>query len=78
MANLSIANQLQYFHKAIILQNNYHQPDAPIEELYAAYRDLIYRVALRVTRNRGDAEDVVQDVFLRLILKAAVARRLVA
>lgn len=38
-----------------------------IETLYANHRDFILRVALRLTRNPGDAEDVVQNVFLRMI-----------
>jgi RNA polymerase sigma-70 factor, ECF subfamily len=38
-----------------------------IETLYSNHRDFIFRVALRVTRNAGDAEDVVQNVFLRMM-----------
>ncbi len=68
MANLPISiSNAEYFHPAIIVPNNYRETEVPIEELYAGYRDLIYRVALRVTRNAGDAEDVVQNVFLRMM-----------
>lgn len=41
--------------------------EAGLEELYATHRGLIYRAALRVTHNAGDAEDVVQNVFLRMM-----------
>jgi RNA polymerase sigma-70 factor (ECF subfamily) len=33
--------------------------------LVARYRDRIYRVAIRMSRNASDAEEVVQDTFLR-------------
>jgi RNA polymerase sigma factor (sigma-70 family) len=36
-------------------------------EVYQRYSDLVYRVALRVTGNSEDAEDVLQNVFLRLL-----------
>ncbi len=35
--------------------------------LYEAYADMIYRLALVRTRNRTDAEDVMQDVFFRCL-----------
>ena len=38
--------------------------------VYGAYGDMVYRAALRLTGSRPDAEDVTQDVFLRL--RAAV------
>jgi RNA polymerase sigma-70 factor (ECF subfamily) len=37
-----------------------------LAELYTAHGDLVYRAALRLTTNRADAEDVTQDVFIRL------------
>jgi len=36
-----------------------------IEELIFAYRPRVYAIALRFTRNHHDAEEVVQEVFLR-------------
>lgn len=33
--------------------------------LVARYRDRVYRIAMRMSRNASDAEDVVQDTFLR-------------
>jgi RNA polymerase sigma-70 factor (ECF subfamily) len=35
-------------------------------ELFAEFADPVYRAALRLTRSRADAEDVTQDVFVRL------------
>jgi RNA polymerase sigma-70 factor (ECF subfamily) len=35
-------------------------------ELFAAYGDQVFRSALRLTGSRADAEDVTQDVFVRL------------
>ena len=35
--------------------------------LYEAYADMIYRLALVRTKNRSDAEDVLQDVFFRCL-----------
>lgn len=51
-----------------------------LEALYAAYGDMIYRLALQRTRNRADAEDVLQDVFfaacaVRRNLKAGSIKR---
>ena len=38
-----------------------------LNALYEAYADMIYRLALVRTRNRADAEDVLQDVFFRCL-----------
>jgi RNA polymerase sigma-70 factor (ECF subfamily) len=37
--------------------------------LFDAYADMVYRLALVRTRNRADAEDVLQEVFLRYLRK---------
>ena len=39
---------------------------AALAELFSAYGDQVFRSALRLTGNRADAEDVTQDVFVRL------------
>jgi RNA polymerase sigma factor, sigma-70 family len=39
---------------------------AAVGELFHDYGDLAYRTALRLTGNRADAEDVTQEVFVRL------------
>lgn len=38
-----------------------------IDLLYARYSDMVYRLALVRTRNASDAEDVLQEVFLRYL-----------
>ncbi len=38
-------------------------------EIVNRYEDKIYRIALRITHNPSDAEDVLQDVFVTLIEK---------
>jgi RNA polymerase sigma-70 factor (ECF subfamily) len=40
---------------------------AGLEELYNAQHKAVYQAAYRVTGNAGDAEDVLQTVFLRLL-----------
>lgn len=40
--------------------------DAALGEVYDAYSPLVFGLALRVTRDRGVAEDVTQDVFVNL------------
>jgi RNA polymerase sigma-70 factor (ECF subfamily) len=37
-----------------------------LAELFVAHGDLVYRTALRLTSSRADAEDVTQELFLRL------------
>lgn len=45
---------------------------AALATLFRNYRDGMVRVAMRIVRNRDDAEDVVQEVFARL--PVAIAR----
>ena len=40
---------------------------AALEAVYDAYSGAIYRQALSILGCRADAEDVVQDVFLKLV-----------
>src|SRR5574344_1590409 len=37
-----------------------------IEKIVQEYSDMVYRLALSRTRNKEDAEDVFQEVFLKL------------
>ncbi len=62
MATISISPPVHYLHTAIIEDNNHS-----VAELYARHRDFLYRVAMRMLRNSDDAEDVVQNVFLRMM-----------
>lgn len=36
-------------------------------ELMAQYKDMVWRIALSVSKNEQDAEDIFQDVFLALV-----------
>lgn len=42
------------------------------EEWYAKYRDLLYRVAFSNVKNKADAEDAVQEVFIRYLRRRPV------
>src|SRR5580693_3270299 len=39
---------------------------APEEEAYQEFRPLMFSIAYRMTGSIGDAEDIVQEAFLRL------------
>jgi len=45
------------------------QETGSIEALIALYGDRVYRLATRITGNRPDAEEVVQDAFLIVVRK---------
>jgi len=45
------------------------QETGAIEALIALYGDRVYRLAMRITGNRQDAEEVVQDAFLSVVRK---------
>ncbi len=72
MAALPLPRPVRYLLEASIAYSNYNEPEvnASLEELYASHRAVVYRAALRVTHNADDAEDVVQNVFLRMIRHA--------
>jgi RNA polymerase sigma-70 factor (ECF subfamily) len=40
-----------------------------LEELYRRHKDKVYALALRLTNNVQDAEDIVQDVFVQIYRK---------
>lgn len=42
-------------------------PEAELERIFRENHALVFRAAYRVTGNAGDAEDVLQTVFLRLL-----------
>src|SRR4051794_24984651 len=43
-----------------------HESAPAIESLVREYSRLVFRIAYSVVRNHADAEDVVQEVFLRV------------
>jgi RNA polymerase sigma-70 factor, ECF subfamily len=42
-----------------------------LEQTFLEHKDLVFRAAYRITGNNGDAEDVLQTVFLRLLRQEA-------
>jgi RNA polymerase sigma-70 factor (ECF subfamily) len=59
-------------------RGNSHKPDTAREALSAAFEaealgwvDSLYRTALRLTRSRADAEDLVQETYLKAFRAAA-------
>lgn len=49
---------------------NRHTPD--FDTVYSTYADLLYRVALAQLGRSADAEDAVQDVFIKYMTKTPV------
>lgn len=49
--------------------------EAPFEVLLGRYQDRAYRLALSLTKNPADAEEVLQDVFLTVYRKIASFER---
>jgi RNA polymerase sigma-70 factor, ECF subfamily len=41
-----------------------------LEQAFQAHHSLVFRTAYRITGNAGDAEDVLQTVFLRMLRRA--------
>jgi RNA polymerase sigma-70 factor, ECF subfamily len=56
-----VERSLQWFAAERVVE----EPDLPA--LVRDYSGLLYRVALSLLRNRAEAEDVLQDVFLRVL-----------
>ncbi len=48
--------------------------DRRIDEAYANYADMLYRLALTYMQNSDDAQDAVQDVFLKYMTAAPFLR----
>lgn len=44
-----------------------HRQDPDIAEVYDRYSDMLFRIALGQLQNKHDAEDAVQDVYLKYI-----------
>ncbi len=43
------------------------QADETMEMLYSRYHDFVYRVCLRYTKNKDEAEDMTQEVFIKVL-----------
>jgi RNA polymerase sigma-70 factor, ECF subfamily len=50
------------------------QDEEAFNEIVNRYGDKIYRIALRITHNPSDAEDVLQEVFIKLVKKLHTVR----
>jgi RNA polymerase sigma-70 factor (ECF subfamily) len=50
-----------------ILQKNRTTLPEEFEGLYREHATFVYRIALRITRNAEEAEDILQTIFLRLL-----------
>src|SRR5215467_4200207 len=48
--------------------------DAVLEAAYRAHRPMLYRALLRMTRDAGDAEELVQEAFIRLMTELRAGR----
>jgi RNA polymerase sigma-70 factor (ECF subfamily) len=49
-----------------------NHPGPDLQEIFLRHKDLVLRAAYRITGNTGDAEDVLQTVFLRLAGQGAL------
>lgn len=56
--------QIPRMHMAAIAEE---QSSPGLEETFHQHKDMVFRAAYRVTGDAGDAEDVLQTVFLRLV-----------
>lgn len=55
-------NELHKFFSCYTLDRN----EKNLEKLYIKYKDLIYSIAYSFLKNKEDAEDIVQNIFLKL------------
>src|SRR5512136_446408 len=60
-------------HSAVV--GNAEDVDLRLEELYDRFGTALYRYALSITSSPEDAEDAVQDVFVRIARKPVVLRK---
>ncbi len=65
MEKASIAAVTAHTHKVMKVTDDFH-------EFYQRYAEPVYRTALRVTGNPADAEDVLQNVFLRFLNRKVI------
>jgi RNA polymerase sigma-70 factor (ECF subfamily) len=56
---------------AVLLEQVGHGNESAMEDIFRRYSGPVYSVALRVLRDNGHAEDVLQEVFLQLWRKPA-------
>ena len=61
-------------HDADLVEALRRQETGAIEALIALYGDRVYRLAMRITGNRPDAEEVVQDAFWTVVRRIETFR----
>src|SRR5439155_7157804 len=66
---IPIARMLKLSDEAVMEQLRQGHPDALLT-LFDRFSRLVLSVALRILRDRGEAEDLMQDVFLEIFNKA--------
>jgi len=66
---MSTAPRLQQIDQDALIERAQQGDPAAFGELYALYRRRVYLICLRIVKNEADADDLVQEVFLRLSRK---------
>ena len=51
---------------ALLIENLIEGDIAALETLFEKYKRMVYRVAIKITKNHEDANDVVQETFLKV------------
>ncbi len=57
-----------------LIQRLKARDEVALEALMTQYETKVFGMALRITRNRQDAEEVLQDVFLTVVQKIGTFR----
>lgn len=60
--NKVVKQEIHYYFSNYILNRN----EKNLEEIYIKYKPLVYKIAFSFLKNTDDAEDVVQNVFLKI------------
>jgi len=58
---------------AVPMESATPPPSTDLEQIFREHHGLVFRAAYRITGNAGDAEDVLQTVFLRMVKRDATA-----
>ena len=58
---------------AVPMESATPPPSTDLEQIFREHHGLVFRAAYRITGNAGDAEDVLQTVFLRMVKRDAEA-----
>ena len=53
--------------EAVQTEQTLQRTGRSVQDIYAAHADRVYRVAYLYMKNKHDSEDIVQDVFVKLI-----------